>query len=162
MYKYIYKDKQYDSWSEVRKLFPLVSFPIEELLTTEILNQYGITRIEDLEDIKLEKLKELQEVRNIKENENIATSKGIFEFDSASIIRISNAMIAMNDTDTRKWTSADGIVIDMTKEDFHEIFIKASERSDNYFSKYNDLKALVEACTTKEEVEKISWDIINK
>lgn len=46
MYIYIYKKKEYPSWFEVKTLqdFHNISFPVENQLTDELLNQFGITR----------------------------------------------------------------------------------------------------------------------
>lgn len=172
-YKYTYKEKDY-FWYTLINLpdFKNVSFPVKESsVSLEALERLGITRYEyivpipkppTLDELKQAKLEELQSARDLEEEDPVATSKGIFEFDAISRVRLSNAMLSMtDDTEIRNWTTYDNKVVNMTKSDFNEIFAMAAQRSDISFSKYNSLKVKVLACTTKEEIDAISWDIIN-
>ena len=110
---------------------------------------------------KEKKLNELRVVRDAKDFENITTEKGEFEVDSVSQIRISNRIRIMNDTEKRDWTLASGEKVLVTKAELNDVLSSVGTRSDVLHNKWLSLKGLVEEAETVEEVEAISWDIVN-
>lgn len=166
-YKYKYKDVIYDSFWQLTQHedFINVSFPNDpNLMTDERLEELGIEKIEyivpvpSLEVVKENKKRELKSHRDGEENLNVTTEKGEFEFDELSQKRLTYAMNALNNEETRDWTTVDGIVVSMTKADFQEIFNAAIQRSDDNFAKLHRLEAAVDACKTHTEVEAIKWE----
>jgi len=179
MYQYNYKGHVNKWWYEIRSLsdFSNVSFPVESELTNEILQHYNITRHEytpeptfiqapqvvekTLEEIKSEKLEELRSERIKRESYPVLTDKGLFDFDKESRDRYTNVLETMSDNDTRTWTTSDGVVVTMSKQDFRDIRIAASERSDLYHIKWNDLKTFINNSESIDNVKAISWDVIH-
>lgn len=117
-----------------------------------------------LNEIKIEKIKELKQERDKKEQEDINYNDKIVVYDSLGRERLSTATKALELSDpSRKitWTLADNTNADFGIQDFNEILLLGAIRSNALHMKYRELRDLVNNATTKEEVEKINWDIIN-
>lgn len=110
-----------------------------------------------LDEVKARKKQELTDARDAVEYHNITTDIGVFEFDTLSQTRLTNAMNSMGDMQTREWTTADHTIVTMYKTDFQEIFSTAAVRSDENFAKLKRLKTQVNNATTVEEVQAIHW-----
>lgn len=111
---------------------------------------------------KREKLEELKDIRDRRDFTNVTTNIGTFEVDTISQARITNAIMLTADWQTRNWTRADGSIVELTKADLQDVIKAVAERSDCLHNKWLELKALVEQCTTTEEVEAIDWEKINE
>lgn len=173
MLRYKYKiasapaDREF-TWKQVQLWFPKLSLPVEEQVTKETMLKHGITRIQPkpptpspeptLDELKERKLNEFKRRRFQDENGLIYLEIGTFDADTTSRERIRNAVLNMTASETRNWTLADGSVITVKKADLNSVLIACAERSDELHAKYTGLKARVEACTTKEELDAIHWD----
>ena len=173
---YKYKDVEYTSWTECKKNFPNTSFLPEDELTDDMLLEFGIMRYQaqiipepepepppvSLEFAQKMKITELKTERDNQEQLPIQTDKGLFDFGKLSRERILAAMLTMQEGETIEWTLADDTTITATAQDFRNVFSVAKTRSNALHMKYRDLRELVNACTTVEQVQQISWDIINE
>lgn len=173
-YKYMYKGKDY-LWYKLKRLedFKNVSFPDkEEAMSLEVLGSLEITRYEyivpvpeppSLEKIKERKINELKRERNQKEKEPIeVTGLGLFDFDDNSRSRINGAMTVLEGTETKlEWTLADNTSVEVGYNDLKSVVVAGGVRCNMLHTKYRELRDMVNACTTKEEVAEISWEIIN-
>ena len=113
-----------------------------------------------LDEVKAAKINELKGIRDAKEVEPIQTDKGIFDYDDKSRDRLSIARQALEDADgagTITWTTADNQRVPLGINDFKAINAAAAVRSNSLHVIYNDLKAQVNAATTKAQVDAITW-----
>lgn len=60
---YVYNGHKYKTWYECRQNFPNVTFPIESLLTEELLRKYGVT-IGEYQPTEQEKKDSVRTYRN--------------------------------------------------------------------------------------------------
>ena len=114
-----------------------------------------------LDEAKAAKISELKMHRDTEEVAPITTDKGIFDYDDKSRDRLSIARQALEDNDGKgeiTWTTADNQRVPLGISDFATINGAAATRSNALHIKYNDLKEQVNACTTVDEVEAISWE----
>lgn len=113
-----------------------------------------------LDELKQAKLTELKTIRNTEEVKPIAYNGNLFDFDEKARDRINSAIIALdvmgNDTSI-EWTLADNTNITVTANDLRGVIAAVAMRSNELHVKYRQLKEQVEACTTKEQLEKIEW-----
>ena len=102
--------------------------------------------------------------RNKKEKEDVTTDKGTFDFNDDSRDRINGAITVLEDnkSTTLEWTLADNEVVTVDYDDLKNVIISAGIRCNMLHEKYRTLKDMVNEATTVEDVEKISWDIINE
>lgn len=110
--------------------------------------------------VKENKISELKGIRDFKEVEPVQTSKGLFDYDDKSRDRLQIARQSLADNPSVEsivWTTADNQRVAMTITDFAEINSMAAYRSNQLHVKYNELKELVNAAKTVEEVESIQW-----
>lgn len=113
-----------------------------------------------LDDVKAAKISELKGIRDAKEVEPIRIDKGIFDYDDKSRDRLAIARQALTDaggTGTVVWTTADNQRVPLKVEDFAVINGAAAERSNSLHVLYNELKTMVNAAKSVEEVEAIHW-----
>lgn len=115
-----------------------------------------------LDELKVTKVNQMKAERNAREQEPIEYNGKTFDYDSLSRERLALARQAIEDsglnTVTIKWTCADNTFINLGIEDFKKINAIAAERSTGLHDTYNKLKVLINACTTKEELDSISFD----
>lgn len=113
-----------------------------------------------LEDVKALKIAALKCERDRREVEPVQTTKGLFDYDDKSRDRLTIARQALMDNDSipfLSWTTADHQRVPLAISDFAEINFMAAYRSNLLHFKYNELKELVNACETVEEVDAIAW-----
>lgn len=113
-----------------------------------------------LDEVKAAKTAELKSVRDKKELEPVEFDGSSFDFDSKSYERITAAIYAldMQGTDaTIAWTLADNGSTLVTAANLRGVIAAAAVRSNMLHTKYRELKAVVLAAKTAEEVEKITW-----
>lgn len=175
MYIYKYNDIEYSSWhtllKENKATLGNISFPVEEKLTETILAEHSIMRYgyqppappePTLAELKEQKINELKRERNKEEKKPVTTDLGLFDFDDNSRSRINGAMTVLQGTEnTVEWTLADNTSADVGYDDLKSVIVAGGIRCNMLHMKYRDLRDLVNDCTTKEEVEAISWGIIN-
>lgn len=114
----------------------------------------------DLEAVKSAKIAELKRIRDTKELEPVIYDGSSFDFDSKSYERITAAIYALESQGapaTINWTLADNGSTPVTAANLRGVIAAAAVRSDALHTKYRELKAMVMAAKTAEEVEKITW-----
>lgn len=112
-----------------------------------------------LDELKQAKLKELKTIRDTEEVKPIEYNGNLFDFDDKARDRINSAIIALSITgQSIEWTTADNTNVLVTADDLRCVVANVAVRSNELHVKYRELKVLIESCTTKEEVENITWE----
>lgn len=110
------------------------------------------------EEVKTQKLEELKNIRDTEEVKPIPYNGNLFDFDDKARDRINSAIIALSITgQSIEWTTADNTNVLVTADDLRGVVANVAVRSNELHIKYRELKEQVEACTTKEELEKVVW-----
>lgn len=111
------------------------------------------------EEIVAAKIAELKTTRDTLETEPIEYNGNLFDFDDKARDRINSAIIALSITgQSIEWTTADNTNVFVTADDLRGVVANVAVRSNELHIKYRELKERVEACTTKEELDKIQWE----
>ena len=112
-----------------------------------------------LEEAKTAKIEYLKSTRNTKELEPILYKGVLFDADKDSLDRLNYAIITLTATHTEsiEWTTAENTDVPMTVNDLNLVIASVGNRSNQLHIIYRDLKEQVNACTTVEEVEAITW-----
>ena len=112
-----------------------------------------------LDELKSQKLTELKTIRDTEEVKPISYNGNLFDFDEKARDRINSAIIALDITgQSIEWTTADNTNVLVTADDLRGVVANVAVRSNELHIKYRELKEQVEACTTKEELDKIQWE----
>lgn len=112
-----------------------------------------------LDELKADKINEFKNIRDAEEVKPIAYNGNLFDFDDKARDRINSAIIALDITgQSIEWTTADNTNVLVTANDLRGVVANVAVRSNELHVKYRELKEQVEACTTKEELENISWE----
>lgn len=118
-----------------------------------------------LEELKTAKLTILKSMRDTLEVEPIEYNGNFFDYDDKARDRINAAIIALDmktqATGTEaslSWTTADNTEATVTANDLRGVIANVALRSNELHVKYRELKELVEACETKEELNAIRWE----
>ena len=110
------------------------------------------------EEIVAAKIAELKTTRDTLETMPIEYNGNLFDFDDKARDRINSAIIALSITgQSIEWTTADNTNVTITADDLRGVVANVAVRSNELHVKYRQLKEQVEACTTKEQLEKIEW-----
>lgn len=161
--KYKYKEKTYSDIYLLSETLGQEGIFIPLFITEEALSSLGVEVIheeEPLESIKERKIEALKMQRDKAEVEPIVYHDYSFDYDDKARDRISAAIIALEvagASATLTWTTADNQDVKVTASDLRGIIAQVALRSDNFHTAYRKAKAKVEAATTKEEVEAISY-----
>lgn len=116
------------------------------------------TEPQTIDKIKAVKISELKEVRDTKELEPVQYIDHLYDFDTKSFDRINAAIIALDQTQgTIGWTTADNQVVEVNADALRGVIASAAIRSNALHVIYRELKEAVNAATTVEEVNSISW-----
>lgn len=117
-----------------------------------------------LDEVKAKKIEELKDYRNTEEKSPLLVDNlGTFDFDDDSRSRINGAMTVLEGTDVKlTWTLADNDSVEVGYDDLKSVIVAGGVRCNMLHQKYRDLRDLVDKATTVEEVNSISWDIINE
>ena len=111
-----------------------------------------------LDELKAQKLTELKTIRDNEEVKPISYQGYCFDYDSKARDRISAAIIALDISKGQiAWTTADNTEVMVNADDLRGVIAAVAMRSNELHIKYRELKEQVEACTTKEELEKVVW-----
>ena len=111
-----------------------------------------------LEQLKQDKILALKTIRDTEEVNPIAYNGNLFDYDDKARDRINSAIIALSITgQSIEWTTADNTNVAVTADDLRGVIAAVAMRSNELHAKYRELKELVLACTTKEQLEKIEW-----
>lgn len=119
------------------------------------INRYYIPT---LNDVKQAKINELKYARDTEEVKPISYQGYRFDYDSKARDRINAAIIALDVSKGKiEWTTADNTEVMVNADDLRGVIAAVAMRSNELHVKYRQLKEQVEACTTKEQLEKIEW-----
>lgn len=111
-----------------------------------------------LDELKAQKLTELKIIRDTEEVKPINYQGYSFDYDSKARDRINAAIIALDvSKDQIAWTTADNTEVMVNADDLRGVIAAVAVRSNELHVKYRQLKEQVEACNTKEQLEKIEW-----
>lgn len=112
-----------------------------------------------LDELKQAKLTKLKTIRDNEEVKPIEYNGNLFDFDDKARDRINSAIIALSITgQSIEWTTADNTNVLVTADDLRGVVANVAVRSNELHAKYREFKELIEGCTTKEELENISWE----
>lgn len=117
--------------------------------------------IADIKDLKVAQLKQ---ARDATEYGTFTYAGFVLDGDAAAqrrlagLVSAAKAAIAAGQTFTTTFILADNTTTEFTAEDFIGIEMAKIWQVDAAFTRYRDLRARVEAATTVEELDAISWD----
>ena len=114
-----------------------------------------------LDELKNLKRAEINQARDAEEQGGFEYLGKVFDSDQVSCIRISSAAQAMqyaDDTATITWTTQDNSTIDLNKSQLMGLVVALAQHSNTCHQKATSLKAQIDACESKEELDKIVWE----
>lgn len=115
-----------------------------------------------LDELKASKIAEMKAERNIREQQIIEYNGNTFDYDDLARERLLLGRQSLEDAGVEdaklKWTCADNEITYLGVEDFKGINTVAATRSIMLHDTYNKLKVLINSCSTKEELEKVTFD----
>lgn len=117
-----------------------------------------------LVDLKLAKREEINQARDNAEQGGFEYMGKIFDSDQVSCQRISCAAQAMSvltmsaETPTITWTCQDNTTIDLSASELMGLVVALAQWSNSCHEKATALKAQIDACTSKEELDAITWE----
>ena len=125
--------------------------------------QYSIVEIPQptLDELKVLKRAEINQARDKAEQGGFEYMGKIFDSDQVSCIRISSAAQAMqyaDDTATITWTTQDNSTIDLNKSQLMGLVVALAQWSNTCHQKATALKAQINACDSKEALDKVKWE----
>ena len=113
-----------------------------------------------IDELKVLKRAEINQARDNAEQGGFEYMGKTFDSDQVSCIRISTAAQAMqyaDDTATITWTTQDNSTIDLNKSQLMGLVVALAQWSNVCHQKATSLKAQIDACASKEELDKIVW-----
>lgn len=117
-----------------------------------------------LVDLKLAKREEINQARDNAEQGGFEYMGKIFDSDQVSCQRISCAAQAMSavamsgEIPTITWTCQDNTTIDLSASELMGLVVALAQWSNSCHEKATALKAQIDACTGKEELDAITWE----
>lgn len=125
--------------------------------------QYSIVEIPQptLDELKVLKRAEINQARDKAEQGGFEYMGKIFDSDQVSCIRMSSAAQAMqyaDDTATITWTTQDNSTIDLNKSQLMGLVVALAQWSNTCHQKATALKAQIDACDSKEALDKVKWE----
>ena len=128
----------------------------------------GYAPQQPLDELKALKREEINQARDNAEQGGFEYMGKIFDSDQVSCQRISCAAQAMSvltmsaETPTITWTCQDNTTIDLSASELMGLVVALAEWSNSCHQKATVLKAQIDACTSKEELDAITWlDIVD-
>lgn len=124
----------------------------------------GFAPQKSLDKLKLEKRAEINAARDAAEQGGFFYMGKVFDSDMVSCIRIQGAAQSMQaaamaeDVPTITWTCQDNSTIELTAQELMGLSVALAEWSNTCHQKATALKAQIEAATSKEELENITWN----
>ena len=112
-----------------------------------------------LDELKQAKISEFKNIRDSEEVKPVEYNGNSYDYDDKARDRINSAIIALSITgQSIEWTTADNTNVLVTADDLRGVVANVAVRSNDLHVKYRELKEQVEACESKEELEKIVWE----
>ena len=126
-----------------------------------ILYAKGYAPEKPLDELKVLKRAEINQARDKAEQGGFEYMGKIFDSDQVSCIRMSSAAQAMqyaDDTATITWTTQDNSTIDLNKSQLMGLVVALAQWSNTCHQKATALKAQIDACDSKEALDKVKWE----
>lgn len=162
---YKYKEKTYTNIYPLSEALGTEGIFIPLSISDESLAELGVTvthEEEPLEVIKQRKITELKAERDEAEVTPIEYNGNLYDYDEKARDRISAAIIALElqgEGAIIEWTTADNADTPVTANDLKMIIAAVAVRSNVLHTAYRKAKARVEAASTAEEVETVTFEI---
>ena len=152
---------------EEEKTEPVAVIKEEKYTETELHRFFKINEIPvpvipepTLDELKVLKRAEINQMRDAEEQGGFEYLGKVFDSDQVSCIRMSSAAQAMqyaSDDATITWTTQDNSTIDLTKAQLAGLVVALAQHSNTCHQKATALKAQIDACESKEALDKIVW-----
>lgn len=154
--KYNYKDVQYNNIYDLSEALGHEGVFIPLSLSDEALAELGVTVMheeEPLEVIKQRKITELKYQRDTAEVTPIEYNGNLYDYDEKARDRINVAIVALGDTGSLSWTTADNKEVQVTAVDLRSVLLAVAKRSITLHNAYRTAREKVLNATTKEEIK---------
>ena len=155
---YTYQNKNYDTLHEVSKALAKNCIFIPLSISDDNLQELGVEVIhaeEPIETLRERKIMELKRQRDKAEVKPIEYNGHSFDYDEKARDRINVAVVALGDTGSLTWTTADNKDVSVTAADLRGVLIAVAVRSNELHIRYRNAKAKVEEAQTAEKLEAI-------
>ena len=155
---YTCKEQTYSNLYELSEALGKDGVFIPLSIGDEALAELGVTVMreeEPLEVIKQRKITELKYQRDEAEVTPIEYNGNLYDYDEKARDRINAAIVALGDTGSLVWTTADNKDVSVTTTDLRGVLIAVAVRSNELHIRYRNAKAKVEEAQTAEELEAI-------
>lgn len=143
-----------------RKIIKLTdgSFAFEDEVNLD--EEVRIKAEKEFNQAKDVKISELKSTRDSLKVEPIEYNGKFYDYDEESRDRIKDAQEALEGTELSiEWTTADNTDATLFYQDFKNIRRAVAMRADMLHKRYRQLRELVDAAQTVEEVNAITWDM---
>lgn len=162
------QQKQVVTDDEGNETTEVIEVPVEKEETyteQELVRYYQIVELPrpTLDELKEQKRAEINQARDKAEQGGFEYMGKVFDSDQVSCIRISSAAQAMSvatmsdETPIITWTCQDNSTIDLTAPELMGLVVALAQWSHECHQKATALKAQIDVCETKEELDKIVW-----
>lgn len=155
---YTYKEQTYSNLYDLSEAMGKEGVFIPLSLSDEALADLGVTVVHDeepLEVLRQRKIAELKYQRDKAEVKPIEYNGNLYDYDEKARDRINVAIVALGDTGSLTWTTADNKDVSVTAADLRGVLIAVAVRSNELHIRYRNAKAKVEEAQTAEELEAI-------
>lgn len=155
---YTYKEQTYSNLYDLSEAMGKEGVFIPLSLSDEALADLGVTVVHDeepLEVLRQRKIAELKYQRDKAEVKPIEYNGNLYDYDEKARDRINVAIVALGDTGSLVWTTADNKDVSVTAADLRGVLITVAVRSNELHIRYRNAKAKVEEAQTAEELEAI-------
>lgn len=155
---YTYKEQTYSNLYDLSEAMGKEGVFIPLSIGDEALAELGVTVVYDeepLEVLRQRKIAELKYQRDKAEVKPIEYNGNLYDYDEKARDRINVAIVALGDTSSLTWTTADNKDVSVTAADLRGVLIAVAVRSNELHIRYRNAKAKVEEAQTAEELEAI-------
>ena len=155
---YTYKEQTYSNLYELSEALGKDGVFIPLSIGDEALAELGVTVMreeEPIENVKQRKILMLKRQRDVAEVQPIEYNGNLYDYDDKARDRINVAIVALGDTGSLVWTTADNKDVSVTTADLRGVLITVAVRSNELHIRYRNAKAKVEEAQTAEELEAI-------
>lgn len=142
-----------------RKIINLAdgSFAFED--TVDIEEETRKKAKKEFNELKTAKQEAMKAERDLRQELPIQYGEKSFDYDKISLQKLNEAKDDLQGTDNKQiWICADNSLTYLTYADIMAIKKLGKDRSSNLHIQYAKLKYIIEQCTTKEEVDVITFD----
>lgn len=159
--KYNYKDKQYNNIYELSEAMGKEGVFIPLSLSDEALAGLGVTVVheeEPLDVLRQRKIADLKFQRDTEEVTPVEYNGNLYDYDEKARDRINVAIVALGDTGSLSWTTADNKEVQVTAVDLRGVLVAVATRSNKLHIAYRTAKEKVMAATSVEDIEGVTFN----